>query len=689
MNLRRQLLLVSVLTLVLPWAGCQFIRETETALRETQQQMLSGTARAIADSLSQFPEQFLSARNTGDFGNDQLYAHPLSGEPLLDGYFTDWSVGRDSLRTLRGVDGPVRFVLGLRRRQLWCYVEVRDDDVVYRASNPEAGSHSDRVTLVSTNEDGARTSFVFAAEAPGRIIGRRIAHGTASDEPRIAAHWQDTPGGYQLEARVPRSLLDDALGVVVTNTDSSLDAGIASPSWGGPRPGRLVTPSPPLASVLAGYVQPGLRLIATDRNGWRLAAAGSVGGGGRGDAAGGWMRIAYDAILAPGEAAALAEPHPSGLEQQSYIVSALQGRARSSWFRSLHTGRAVVAVAQPVWSGNVQTGVVVLQQGTEAILSLTNEALARLMNFTLIATVVVAGVLLGYATWMSHRIRRLSGAARRAVDAHGISADLPSSLAGDEVGDLSRSFSSVLRQLGDYNDYLKSLASRLSHELRTPLTIVRSSLENLEHESLSGEALRYTARARDGVERLQKILNAMSEASRVEELIGNAEPERFDLAGVLRSTVAAYADAWPERRFRFDCALDQAVTTGAPELVIQMLDKLATNAVEFSSDGDEIRIALDAAGGDYVLCVDNPGPPLPEKMRSQLFDSMISVRPDGNQQHLGLGLFIARLIAEGHGGGIRAENIDGGVRFAARFPLPPSQDGQPASPDRANNDDVE
>ena len=61
MNLRRQLLLVSLLTLVLPWAGCQFVRETETALKTGQQKLLSGTAMAIADSLSQFPQEFLAS----------------------------------------------------------------------------------------------------------------------------------------------------------------------------------------------------------------------------------------------------------------------------------------------------------------------------------------------------------------------------------------------------------------------------------------------------------------------------------------------------------------------------------------------------------------------------------------------------------------------------------------------------
>ena len=71
MNLKRQLLLVSLLTLVLPWAGYQVIRETESALRAGQQQMIAGTARAIADSLAQYPEEFPAVResdhvNTGD-----------------------------------------------------------------------------------------------------------------------------------------------------------------------------------------------------------------------------------------------------------------------------------------------------------------------------------------------------------------------------------------------------------------------------------------------------------------------------------------------------------------------------------------------------------------------------------------------------------------------------------------------
>ena len=272
---------------------------------------------------------------------------------------------------------------------------------------------------------------------------------------------------------------------------------------------------------------------------------------------------------------------------------------------------------------------------------------------------------------MSRRISNLSVAAEDALDGDNLRTTLPSALAGDEVGDLSRSFSHVLRQLGEYNDYLRSLASKLSHELRTPLAIVTSSLENLEHEPLNKASADYAARAKSGADRLRRILTAMSEASRVEELMQHAEPEEFDLCKVLASTTAAYRDVYPRRQFELAVDVDAAVTQGSPELLIQMLDKLVNNAVDFSDEDDIIAIGLSSEDSSLQLTISNPGPELPERMRSQLFDSMVSVRPGAGDKHLGLGLYIAKLIAEGHGGKIQADNTDIGVRFTVTLPRAP------------------
>ena len=674
MNLKRQLLLVSVLTLVLPWAGYQFIHETESALRAGQQQMLAGTARAIADSLAQHPEEFPTPEGDGHVTGDQLYVHPLETRPEIDGYFDDWTLERSSLRSLRGTDGPIHYAVGLVDQAVYLYIEVSDRNVVYAQSGAVAlddgPRFADRVSLINTSPLYLKETLVFAAEAPGAFVAYVLDDYGFSSDPSILATWQDVPHGYQVEARIPASKLGTHLGIVVSNTANEFETAVRSPSFAAQTPGAYVAQSPELAAITANLAQPGMRLFVTDSSGWRIATSGDLAAAATRPAGAGsaWLRITYDALVESGQAPELALPDPSGREQQDYIVDALAGAESSDWFRSAASGRAIVAVAQPIVASGETIGAVVLQQGTDAILSLTNQTLVRLMNVTLIATLLVAATLLGYATWLSRRIRRLSVAAEDALETDDLRTALPSARAGDEVGDLSRSFSHVLRQLGDYNEYLRSLASKLSHELRTPLAIVTSSLENLEHEPLNEASTDYAARARDGADRLRQILTAMSEASRVEELMQHVEPENFDLGAVLQSTVAAYRDVYPSRDFTLETQDDPAITQGSPELVIQMLDKLVDNAVGFSGDGDTIRFTLVRDGATLLLTVTNPGPALPERMRYQMFDSMVSMRPGEGNNHLGLGLYVARLIAEGHGGNINAENTADGVAVCITLP---------------------
>ncbi|MDH3532962.1 MAG: ATP-binding protein [Gammaproteobacteria bacterium] len=680
MNLKRQLLLVSLLTLVLPWAGYQFIHETESALRAGQQQMLAGSARAIADSLAKYPEEFPVRNDADSHASDQIYGQPLETRPNIDGYFDDWTLYRDSLRTLRGTDGAIRFAVGLIDQFIYLYVEVTDRSVVFARPGAiamdDSPRYADRVSLINTSPYYLNETISFAAEAPGNMVAViRDDYGVRSDR-SILSYWQDVPGGYRIEARIPASMLGTHLGIVVSNTSSELDPPVRSSSFASRTPGAFVTTAARLNDIISNFTQSGMRLTVTDASGWRIASSGDLTAAPTAAARAGsaWLKIAYDALVESGQAAELAKPHPSGREQQDYIVRSLEGVASETWFRSADDGRAIVAVAQPVIAGGNTIGAIVLQQGTDAILSLTNQGLVRLMNVTLIATLLVAATLLGYATWLSRRIRRLSLAAEEALESDRLRNKLPSAHAGDEVGDLSRSFSHVLQQLGDYNDYLRTLASKLSHELRTPLAIVTSSLENLEHEPLNEASSRYAARARDGADRLRRILTAMSEASRVEELMQRAEPESFDLCTVVNSTVAAYRDVYPKRNFVFNTTLDRAPTRGSPELIIQMLDKLVDNAVGFSVDGDELVFGLGARNASWRLTVSNPGPALPERMRSQMFDSMVSMRPGQDNKHLGLGLYVARLIAEGHGGRIGADNtVDGVMIF---IDLPGDENGE-------------
>ena len=92
---------------------------------------------------------------------------------------------------------------------------------------------------------------------------------------------------------------------------------------------------------------------------------------------------------------------------------------------------------------------------------------------------------------------------------------MQTSKANDEIGDLSRSFSTAVNRLSQYNHYLENMSSRLSHELRTPIAIVRTSLENLSLQALPENSSAYIDRAQGGINRLNNILTNMSEATRL------------------------------------------------------------------------------------------------------------------------------------------------------------------------------
>jgi two-component system sensor histidine kinase ChvG len=110
---------------------------------------------------------------------------------------------------------------------------------------------------------------------------------------------------------------------------------------------------------------------------------------------------------------------------------------------------------------------------------------------------------------------------------------------------------------------------------------------------------------------------------------------------------------------------------GVPDLIAQLLDKLIANAVDFATPETPIEIELGRENDRVLLRVANKGPPLPQEMSGRLFQSMVSIRPHGPGPHLGLGLYIVRLITEFHGGEVAAVDRGdrGGVVVRVRLPL--------------------
>ena len=711
-RIRTKLLLLALTTLALPWAGCQYAREMETVLRESEQQSLLAVATTIAGSLKGRQELLFRADSLSalDAGNARdITPVVLSGAPLIDGRPDEWDVNaRNALRVAGPGNDGLRLLAATHERWLYLALLVRDDHLVFDSSEVsplDPANIGDRIWLAFDDKRGGQQRLFFGSTGPGRVRARRIetreyGREEAVEEPRISAVWQrprenfarESPArdsGYVLEMSIPLSLVGQHIGVEIDDRDRR----------GGPRSsygtldiadlratGRLIAASPDLNDHLRQFAQPGVELTVASSTGAVLTRLDAPALPGDFTRLRGFLPRMYRLFLDGGAIPRSVSQQERERAAQELTARAVLGKPESTLFAGPYENRVIVAAAAPIYAadGKRVIGVIQLAQTADRWLTLRDQALTRLLNLTLFVTLLAVGAAFWFAGRMTLRISRLGHAAETALSREGsVARELPESGAKDELGDLSRSFSSLLGRLDEYTGYLRTLAGKLAHEIRTPLTIVRSSLENLESEAQAakdqpglGENARiYIARAREGSERLGAILTAMGAATRVEEAIAHSERQRFDLGSLVRETVGAYGSAFPQRRFACEIPPDPVQMTGAPDLIVQMLDKLVDNAVDFSAEGATISIVLRVEEDHVELSVANPGPPLPPEAATRLFESLWQSRAEADaalqrlRPHFGLGLYIVRLIAEFHGGSARAADLPdhAGAIFTVRL----------------------
>nr|WP_246395145.1 ATP-binding protein [Microbulbifer rhizosphaerae] len=658
----------------MPWAGCQYLRQVDSALAQGQMQALEATASAVTARLASAPQLIApDPERQGRPAGAQLYLNPLSQAPIVDGYGDDWRHWRLPPRTLADAHGEplAHITLGRFGERIYLLLTVLDSTPSHHDPRTGLLASGDAVQLYTATN---HYTLPVASQGAAHALWHNFRRGTRERELRLRGRWTASAGGYQMELALPYTLTGGELAIVVEDRDAS-DGGTPQRSAGtlpgDGLPGKLVQPLAPLQEELEHFARPQLQLAVVDGEGFLLAAAGqvepAVGAGGEEHWLRNWIyrRLLARETLPPAPESGLP---PSMTENRAAI---------RQWFRGPRNSR-IGAVSVPVITRaddiveRPLLGRVIAIQSGDALQSLTGSAAHRLWLITCAAAGTALLLLLGYASWLSWRIRRLHRAARNAVDASGrLRGDFPRARLGDEIGALNRAFASLLAELDQYHQYLRTLAGKLSHELRTPLAVVRSSLDNLTAGELDGDSRRYAERAMEGGARLSGILNSLSAASHLEASIQQAEKEDFDLADLLEMLVQSYTDAQPQHRLALDKPAGELPCHGAPELLAQLLDKLVDNACSFAPPESEIQLALVRESGKYRLSISNDGPLLPKGFSHKLFDSLVSVRDDGGRAgHLGLGLHIARLIADFHGGRLGATDREDGSGVVFTLELP-------------------
>jgi two-component system, OmpR family, sensor kinase len=346
-------------------------------------------------------------------------------------------------------------------------------------------------------------------------------------------------------------------------------------------------------------------------------------------------------------------------------------------YKTLDTasGEALRAYVLPLGYRDTLFGAVITAKSTASLAHSLRVAQLLLAGGVLLATLMLAVIVYIVAKTSLRPVGRMARDAAGIQQAQDLSRRVAVPRTGDEVADLGQTFNGMLGRLEAVFDAQRRFIADASHELRTPLTAIRGN----------ADLLRYHDERMDSTERAEVLDDMATEAERMSRLIG-------DLLALARAQTGEQPRPAPAR---FDEAVDGAVraarglargheityaSAGTPLWVMGDADRLKQlalilldNAVKYTPPEGHIWAIVRQERGMVELRVMDNGPGIPPERLPHLFDrfyrggTLARGRDDGGA---GLGLAIAREIAQGYGGSIAVESTVGqGTAFTVQFPL--------------------
>lgn len=377
------------------------------------------------------------------------------------------------------------------------------------------------------------------------------------------------------------------------------------------------------------------------------------------------------------------EPYHENAHQRATdyqeVESSLGGEI-SSAIRATGKESMVLSVAVPVQRYKQVVGAIMLSTDSSEIETALRSVRIDILKVFAIALAITVLMSVYLAGTIARPVRRLAVAADRVTHGLGRQAVIPDFTSRkDEIGDLSGSLREMTAALWQRMDAIEGFAADVAHEIKNPLTSLRSAVETVSRIQDPNSQRELMAIILEDVQRLDRLISDISDASRLDAELSRAELEPVDVGGLLtmltdlhRSTADALAP-----HIQLDLPKGPPLRVpGIESRLVQVFRNLLSNAISFSPRGGRILCRVRRAEGNVVVTVDDEGPGIPAGKFDAIFERFYSERPEGEKfgTHSGLGLSISRQIVEAHRGKITAENRHDsaakvtGARFTAVLP---------------------
>ncbi|MCH8684276.1 sensor histidine kinase [Pedomonas mirosovicensis] len=394
----------------------------------------------------------------------------------------------------------------------------------------------------------------------------------------------------------------------------------------------------------------------------------------------GWRRkvaLWLDRMVELVAAAPRLEPYRDLPSRETFRLPEVSAAARgdaASQLRLSEAGTVVVSVAEPIQRVQRVMGVVVLTADTRDITKVVRAE--RLASFKIFCLVLALTVLVSFflARTIVRPIRRLARAADRVRQGRARDVIVPRlPKRTDEIGQLARALSDMTQALHLRMDAIEAFAADVSHEIKNPLSSLRSAVETLERVKDPALQKQLLGIIQGDVQRLDRLITDISDASRMDAELSRARFEPVDLGQMISTLIEVQRLNAKQRNVTIAYAGPRpgtAMVMGLETRLGQVARNLIDNAVSFSPEGGSVRVMLTVDDRTVRLMVDDDGPGIPEGTEENIFKRFYSERPSGEDfgQHSGLGLAISKQVVEAHGGHITAANrVQGDAVLGARF----------------------
>ncbi|MCU0510222.1 MAG: cell wall metabolism sensor histidine kinase WalK [Anaerolineae bacterium] len=356
------------------------------------------------------------------------------------------------------------------------------------------------------------------------------------------------------------------------------------------------------------------------------------------------------------------------------------GRPR---YMTVQAGDVRLHVASmPIPIGNQVVGVVEVA----ALMANIDDALAVVRRALLFGSVLalifaaVGGSILARAALQP--IKNVTETAQQITGTSDLSQRIPMGAVNDEVGQLTATVNDMLGRLETSFDTQQRLVADVSHELRTPLTTIQGNLDLLRRGAADDPTMRNESLAAIGNEtaRMRRLVNDLLLLAQADAgLQLQLQPVELDtlILDVYRQGQVISQNTGVRVRLGTE---DQAVVLGDADRLRQLLLNLVDNAIKYTPSGGDVTLTLKREAGWVLVSVADTGCGIPEEDLPHIFERFYRAdrsraRPGG----AGLGLSIAKWVAEAHGGELEVESEVGqGTVFTLYLPEPGADDEEEA-----------